>query len=66
MLERLGRFSAADLMLREVPIVLAGARIRDFLPELLARRDCEAAFVAEYAQLPEEGVSSKMLPWAAP
>jgi Zn-dependent protease/CBS domain-containing protein len=46
-LDRLGRLSAAELMLREVPIVRAGARLRDFLPELLAQRDCEAAFVAD-------------------
>jgi Zn-dependent protease len=44
-LEDLGRCSAVDLMLRDVPVVRTGARISDFLPDLLALRDCEAAFV---------------------
>ncbi|MHB8576976.1 MAG: M50 family metallopeptidase, partial [Dehalococcoidia bacterium] len=46
-LEYLGRFRAGELMLRDVPIIDAGDSVLQFLPALLAMRDCEAAFVAE-------------------
>ncbi len=49
LLEYLSAYRAGDLMLRDVPIISAGARLQEFLPEMLAARDCDAAFVAEYA-----------------
>lgn len=49
LLEFLSTYRAGDLMLRDVPIVPAGAHLHEFLPEMLAARDCDAAFVAEYA-----------------
>lgn len=48
LLEYLSAYRAGDLMQRDVPIVAAGDCLHDFLPQLLAARDYDAAFVAEY------------------
>jgi hypothetical protein len=57
LLEHLRRFRAEEFMLHvsRVPVVEAGARLLDFLPGLLAERDCDAAFVAEYGDDQEDG-----------
>ncbi len=47
MLDYLRRYRAGDLMLRDVPVVDADARVVDLLPEMLSSRDCEVAFVTE-------------------
>ncbi|HEY7295528.1 MAG TPA: site-2 protease family protein [Dehalococcoidia bacterium] len=55
LLEYLSTYRAGDLMLRDVPIVDAGAHLQDCLPAILAARDCDAAFVAEFAGDSETG-----------
>lgn len=56
-LDRLRRYRADELMLQDVPIVDAAAPVVSFLPQILANRDCEVVFVADYADdgLPDGG-----------
>jgi len=53
LLEYLSAYRAGDLMQRDVPIVAASDCLYDFLPQLLAARDYDAAFVAEYSGDPD-------------
>jgi len=56
-LERLRAYRAEDAMLRDVPVVDSSASVMTFLPQILSSRDCEVAFVADYAAdgLPKGG-----------
>jgi Zn-dependent protease len=61
LLEHLRRFRAGDVMLHDVPIVRSGAMVGDFLPDMLAQRDCDAAFVAEYANADDDTDGGRMI-----
>lgn len=56
-LEQLRGFRADEFMLdvSRVPVIAAGASLLDFLPSLLAERECDAAFVAEFDDDEDEG-----------
>ncbi|HLZ70938.1 MAG TPA: site-2 protease family protein [Dehalococcoidia bacterium] len=60
LLEFLRDYRVGDLMLRDVPIINAASALQEFLPEMLAARDCDAAFVAEYAD-DGEGEGGRMV-----
>jgi Zn-dependent protease len=62
MLDHLRGFRADQFMqdVSRVPVIAAGASLLDFLPSLLAERDCEAAFVAEFDE-DEEADGGRMV-----